>query len=364
MHLVSVISSKPFLLAYLSSLSSKTYRMIDTRIIVRGNRLIGLCIAVLAIGLNLTSCTKEPIEDSTPYTAVSTGNNEGFLYCSDYSGNFEIWKFEDEQHIQLTVDEEWDCWWPQISPSGGQILYYKSKAGRDANDFDNASLWVMTKSGQAQQELIAQDAFGWIMQGLANWSYDETQIVMAAVDPGIGTWQLYLTDPEGRSPERISTRDDVNYLDPIFDIDDQFVFCSVAPEGLTGEADHEIFKIDILTGEEIRLTNNSVSDHHPALSPDGEFLVYETLDDPSYLSIGKWSINELNLTTFSETVILEDDQINLFPKYDATGEYIYYTRLNVESFLMTGARLNRSDLSSSLLVPTDRNSFNLDPYSF
>ena len=112
------------------------------------------------------------------------------------------------------------------------------------------------------------------------------------------------------------------------------------------------------------MTNNNVSDHHPAVSPDGQHLLYETLADPSYLSIGKWSLIELNLSNFTEETILDDDQINLFPKYDDLGENIYYTRLNVESFLMSGARLNRDDKSSALIVPTDRNSFNVDPYSF
>lgn len=364
MNFMVLDSFKPFLPSYFSSLSSKTYQMIDKRFIVRGNKLIGLSIVLMGLAMSLNSCEKEPLSQPYAENSIPPTSDEGFLYCSDYTGNFELWKFENDEHTQLTSNKEWDSWWPKMSPMGDQILFYRSKSGRDVNDFDNASLHLMNSDGSGEIEILAQDANGWIMQGLANWSSDGTQIIMAAVDPEIGTWQLYISDNEGKQVERISTRDEANYLDPIFDRDDQAIFCSVTPEGLSGEENHEIFKIELTTGEEIRLTNNSVSDHHPAVSPDGKYLAYETLNDPTYLSLGKWSLKELNLRTYSEKTILEDDQINLFPVYDVAGENIYYTRLNVETFLMTGARFNRGDETTTLLVPTDRNSFNLDPYSF
>lgn len=287
----------------------------------------------------------------------------GFIYTSNASGSFEIWQAIGETHTQLTNDGDADKWWPRYSAESNKILFYSSDLSRDINDYSKASLWVMNTDGSEARELIPLGAFDWKLQGMAEWSFDGNKIVMCAVDPEIGTWQIYITDADGTMPKRISTRDEVDYLDPIFDHEAQQLYCITTPEGaeLT-DRNYEVFRIDIETGMEERLTNNDRRDNHPHLSPDGKTIVYESLVDPNYLSIGKWALMSLDLSTAAEKELLNDNHINLFPRFSVSGSDLYYTRMNIETVMMSVARLHMADSSTELIVDDAFQSLNADAF--
>ncbi len=312
----------------------------------------------------MAGCKKnnEPLA-TPPEDQVEVPETEGVVYASNASSSFEIWKLEGESSQQLTHFNDSDAWWPRYSSENASILFYSSKGTRDLNDYTSADLNVMDADGSNVKIIIATGANGWEQQGLANWSNDGERIVVAAEDPAIGRWQIYVCDLDGQNPTRISTRSGVDYLDPIFDLDDQSILCVTVPEGESNtESNYEVIRLHIADGLEERLTNNGRRDQHPAISPDGETVVYESLIDPEYLSIGKWALMELTLSSGNESTLLDNDHINLFPRYSKDGEYVIYTRLNVESFAMTVGRVNRSSGESKLLVSEEFQCMNGDPY--
>jgi len=322
---------------------------------------------LFALVCTLSACNRESTFES-PEIPTSDINDEqslnrGYVYTCDKSGSFEIWKFEAEELTQLTDEAQNDLWWPRYSNATDQIIYYRSKSNRDVNDFVDAELWVMNADGNDAKLLIGKGENGWDKQGLADWSHDGEQLIMAAVDPAIGTWQLFLMDVNTTDVTRLTQRDDANYFDPVFDIDDQYIYCVSTPDGYDqSESNHEIFRIAIADGFEERLTYNDRSDHHPYPSPDGSKLVFETLSDPDYLSIGKWSIHELDLASSKEEVVIEDDNINLFPRYSVEGDKIYYNTLSIESFGMKIARYDITSGEMSMLVDDYYNAMNVDPF--
>ena len=83
---------QPFFLLIFSSISSKLRSTSEKLAIVRGKRIVGIGLMALSMVVALSSCQKEEPELYNESTEVPPALSDGFLYCSDYSGNFEIWK--------------------------------------------------------------------------------------------------------------------------------------------------------------------------------------------------------------------------------------------------------------------------------
>ncbi|MEX2597551.1 MAG: hypothetical protein WEC59_11535 [Salibacteraceae bacterium] len=320
---------------------------------------LAICLATL-IGCNKDTDFAPP---EIPVNDPNEVNPTGFVYASNESGKFEIWSYEAETSRQLTDDDEVDSWWPRYNRNSDKILFYQSKSSRDVNDFENADLMLMNSGGQSVSTLIKSGSYDWSKQGMADWSNDGEQIVLTAVESSIGSWQVYITENQGTNPKRVSQRDDVNYLDPIFSIDDGFIYCSTIPEGEDNKEDnYEIVRIDIVSGNEERLTFNDFSDHHPHISPDGEHIVFESLTEPDYLGIGKWSLRTLDLESRSERNLLNNDFINLFPRYSADGKTVYFNQLNIETFIMNSSKMNLESNEVMSIFDGSYNTMNIDPY--
>lgn len=313
--------------------------------------------------LSLLACNKEDEPLSKPEDDAVATQEDGFVYASNAGSTFDIWMSKGSETTQLTHTSDAACWWPRISADKTKILYYMSDGTREINDFSTADLMVMDADGSNQEVLIASGANGWEQQGLANWSPDGRSIVLAAVDSVLGTWQIYTVDDKGQAPTRISPRANANYLDPIFDPSGNSIICATIPQGLD-ELDEniEIVRLNIGDSTEVRLTFNSQRDHHPTVSPDGSSIVFESLVDPDYLSIGKWALRKINLATGDESELLNNEHINLFPRYSRSGSYVLYTRLNVESFEMTIGKIDLRTNDRMLILNEDAHSLNPDPF--
>ena len=258
-----------------------------------------------------------------------------FYYCSDRTGNFEIFRRTDGVDEQLTNDPLVDSWWPRASPDGSTLLFYRSDvANRPAigganNNYDFASLWMLDVATDALTERIPLDANGWTTQGVADWSPDGTQIVMAAQStPDGGRWHIFVTDALGANPTRISTRTSL-YLDPSWSPDGTKIVCVAYPAGFTGTglAALEVHTMDADGSNELRLTNDSFRDHDPYYSPDGNEIAFETDIDPSFFGVGRWGLRAVSPDGATLRTIIEDMQINTLPQYSHDGSVIYFQRL-------------------------------------
>ena len=310
----------------------------------------------------LSACKKEAINPVDLPSSDDITASISCVYTQKIDGRFEICKSENGTHTVLTKANGLDKWWPKHSASRGETLFYQSDNSRDINDYGSASLWKLGANNESSL-VIAQGSYGWDKQGLCNWSYSGNEIAMAAVDSAIGTWQVYITNSNGENPRRITTRDDVDYFDPVFSLDGKKIYCSTIPENeVKLNSNIEIMRVDVASGQEERLTFNNFRDHHPDISPDESSVIYESLIDPDYLSIGKWAIKELDLSTSAEKIIVEDDNINLFPKYSSSEHLIYLTELNIESFQMKATIYNTSTNEKYDVNETENITMNPDPF--
>lgn len=323
-------------------------------------RTIGvLCLVIVTT----VACDKEPPIITVPDDPFEQEESITYLYASDETGKFEIWKSEGDTKTQLTSNTDYDNWWPKISPDNQSILFYQSTAGRDINDFTSASLWIMNSTGGEQKQIFPYGYEGWEMQGLANWSNDGERIVMAALDKALGHWQIFTCDHNGENLERISTNDSADYLDPVFARDDASIFCVRIPDGEDPKKENfELYELDVSTKAETRLTFNTFQDHHPDVSPDGTKLVYDSEVDPEYLTIGRWALKELDLQTLQERSLLEDNNLNFLPRYSRDGEFVFFIRLNILGTTTSVSRLQLKDGSVSRLLDNTFNSVNVDPF--
>ena len=143
---------------------------------------------------------KEAIETVEPDSKL--------IYSSNRSGNLEVWisDLDGKNSTQLTSDERYESNWPRVSPDRSKVLFYRAPKGAKENAYDQFSLWQLELHSQEVQELIPKGQYGWTTQGVADWSPDGSNIIMAA-SKDKGRWHLYVTDAKGRNPKRISKRE-------------------------------------------------------------------------------------------------------------------------------------------------------------
>ena len=156
------------------------------------------------------------------------------IYSSSRSGNLEIWisDLDGENQTQLTSDDRYESNWPRVSPDRSKVLFYRAPKGAKENAYDQFSLWQLDLDSQNTQELIPKGQYGWITQGVADWSPDGSKIIMAA-SKDKGRWHLYITDAYGKNPKQISKRQSL-YLDPSWSPDGKKIVFSAFPESYTG----------------------------------------------------------------------------------------------------------------------------------
>ena len=169
-------------------------------------------------------------------------------------------------------------------------------------------------------------------------------------------------DAFGNDATSISSRSDVDYLDPVFSPDGRYIYCVSIPEDEDPDSDnYELYSINIATSEEIRLTTNTWRDQRPDVSPDGDWLIFESLVDPEYLSIGKWTINKYNIRSKNVEVVLEEDQLNFHPKIISENT-IAFIRLDITKLHTGFFLLDLTTLETAPILNEKFNAINIDPY--
>lgn len=260
---------------------------------------------------------------------------ESFYFCSDRTGNYELFLLEDGQELQLTDDSAYDSWWPRLSPQGDRMLFYRTTiADRPAtggwdNNYDDASLWGMDYPDGMPEELIAKDANGWLTQGVADWSPDGTALVMAAQSSLDGNrWHLFVTEPDGTNPTRITTRTSL-YLDPSWSPDGTRIVCAAFPPDYTGTdlAFLEIYTMAADGTDELRLTDDDLRDHDPYWSPDGARIAFETAVDPDLFDVGRWALRTVAPDGTGLETVIDDGNINTLPRWSPDSTELYFHRL-------------------------------------
>ena len=252
----------------------------------------------------------------------STRNSITNIYKMDASGV--------EQPI--IIDDDHQDWWVRVSPNKDKMLWYKSsKSGKKYNNYKQAELWMANIDGTNPQKVIDLDDYNWKAQGVADWSPDGTEIVMAAEEKG-GHWHLFITDANGDNPQKISQRDAM-FLDPSWSPDGQKIVYTAVIDNYQGNIFNigqkfEIHVMDKDGSNEIQLTDDFLRDHDPYWSPDGTEIAFETWWDTNifHCGVGKWSIRKYNFDTEAVTDVVKDPQANAVPRWTEDSEKVYFNR--------------------------------------
>ena len=290
--------------------------------------ILGLLLMVLI----LSGCESAEMIDADA-DGNSDTNTIDIYFSSNRTGNFEIYRKQDEQLTALTNNPQYDSWWPRQSPDGRTMLFYRSlitdrpETGGHNNNYDDASLWSLDLISGITSELIAKNGNGWSSQGVVDWSPDGSKLLMAAVDANTNLWNLYVTDTAGQNPVKISQRASL-YLDPSWSpFGDQITYVAYPDEYFGFDLSRlEVFTANADGSNETRLTNDTLRDHDPYWSPDGAQIAFETAVDPDYVGVGKWALRTIELNTSLVSTLLDDGNINTLPRWSRDGSTLYFHR--------------------------------------
>ncbi len=259
----------------------------------------------------------------------TTTKNSKLIFSSNRTGNLEIWlaDLNGENEVQLTTDENYESNWPRVSPDRSKVLFYRAPKGSKENAYDQFSLWLLNLNDQSLVELIPHGSYGWQSQGVADWSPDGANIVMAA-SKDKGRWHLYMTDENGKNPKRISKRESL-YLDPSWSPDGSKIVFSAFPADYKGTKlnNLEIFISDTNGNNEQRLTFDKLRDHDPYWSPDGNWIAFESEMHPLYWLLGKWALRITHVNSGETKDLLNDGHVNTLPRWSPDSEQLYFHRL-------------------------------------
>lgn len=230
------------------------------------------------------------------------------------------------QPVQLTSDPTVEHDWPRPSPDGTKILFYTAAPGSTVTDIDTNNLWVMDADGSNQRLVIPRGAYGWTRQGHVEWSPSGQQLVMAA--GGAMTTDLYVTGADGTAPRRITDRGTHMAIDPSWTPDGRAVlFIGCPTESPTcWWWEYEVYRVDVATGVEQRLTNDGFADFDPYMSPDGTQVVW--LRCTGLFPFGPWSVFGASAASvpLQAVPLVDDGNINSSVDFSSDGSRLLFSR--------------------------------------
>ena len=276
----------------------------------------------------------------TTSTALSTSR---LAFDSNRTGTWQVFteNLDGSSSTQLTWDPAYDSWWPKISPDRTHVLFYRTPAGTHDTDFTQTSLWVMDSTGGGVRRLLAAGAYGWALQGHAEWSPDGAHLVMFAGSSS--SPQIVVTAADGTNPRVVRHREGSN-LDPSWSPDGSRLLFVGCPGQVCLDSQYEVFSLRTDGTDERQLTSDAVRDHDPYFSPDGATVAWlrQTPDR-------SWSIFAMHADGGSKRAVVSDGIITSKPAWSLDGSRLYFHRLDPGllrvSYALYTARLDGSGLT-------------------
>ncbi len=258
-------------------------------------------------------------------TEAESDKNIEIYYYSKRDGANNIYKSNlNGDETPIIVDPDNHDWWIRVSPDKQRILWYKSPIDVSSNDefnnYDEAELWMADSDGTNPEKVIDLADYNWSAQGVADWSPNGDELVMAARENN--NWRIYITDNVGKNPVRISQDSNVDYADPSWSPNGQkIVYSKFVGLNL------EIHIMDRDGTDEIQLTDDDAFQNYDAYwSPDGTEIAFEskwTMLDCFLL--GKWAIRKYNFETGLTTDVIKDDNRNGLARWTKDSDKIYFS---------------------------------------
>lgn len=308
---------------------------------------IKFLIPLLCISFFFIHCFED--EPTEPEESVLNGQSYEIMYYSKREGIVNIYKLTKEGvEIPIIEDEQHQDWWPRVSPDKKTMLWYKSPKSGDYNNYEEAELWMANVDGSNQRKVLDLKDNNWTAQGVADWSPDGKELVMAATDE-TGHWHLFRTDTNGKIIKKLTTRNSL-FGDPSWSPDGSKIVYTAYPADYTGSPIN-FFKLEIHTmnkdgSNEKRLTFDDERDHDPYWSPDGKEITFESQYELLHCLLGKWAVRKVILSSGETVDVVKDGNLNGVTRWSPNSDKLFFPRIICGDF--------------AILVSTDRMGNNME----
>lgn len=275
----------------------------------------------------------------------------------------QVWrmKADGSEPTRLTNDPDHEIHWARPSPDSTKILFYKQAKGSGVNSPETNVLWIMNADGSNQHQILAPGQHGWKHFGHAEWSPDSKRIVQLV---GLDfTNQIAIINADGSNPVQITNKikiegQDASAIDPSWPSNNTILYirqwnCLL----LCGNQD--IYEVNLQSGIETRLTNDTDLNFDPYLSPDGKTYVWLRFNC-------LWCQADLYKASASETPLnpqplIADGGTNTNGTFSPDGQYFVFAKreFNLKTYIYrikldgTGlTRISRANDGSNEEVPS------------
>lgn len=243
-------------------------------------------------------------------------------FDSNRNGNYEIYimNADGSNIINITNTPDYDEVMPAVSPDGHTVVFMKAKH----YDFASNELWAADADGSNVRQLTHNSS----ADGHADFAPDSRHIVYVSWRDG--NEELYIMNIENGEDRRI-TFNNASDNDPDWSPDGAYIsFKSTRAYTDSSEADfldirYEIFEMDTAGNNAVQLTNDSLSDHDPDYSPDGNDIAFLRVFEDNTNDVCIMERNGNNIKNLSVT------GDNWYTSFSPDGQYIAFCSTRDES---------------------------------
>ena len=199
--------------------------------------------------------------NASPATPAWSPDGKKIAFVRKFGGNSEVYVMNADGGVQQRLARGVDPAW---SPNGKAIAFVREHAG-------NAEVYLMNADGSEQRNLTRNVA----RDHAPVWSPDGKKIAFTR-ERGDNN-EVYVMDADGTG-QRNLTRNAARDEDPVWSPEGQRIaFARKVPWGAGGVGGQfEIFVMNADGSGQRKLTRNLSGDFHPAWSPDGRKIVFES----------------------------------------------------------------------------------------
>ncbi len=230
---------------------------------------------------------------------------------------------------------------PNISPSGGQIVYVGQERTSDGKTL---YLLVIMDSNGENRKVIARQA---VALEHPIWSPDGNYIAYSAIVSSLNltfqqnpVWEIFLYDVEMGTHYQLTKGTSSNRCPTWMPKGDKLIFSSqIASTNTLG-----IVEVDVKTGEMALLVDAKMLDEtYPAVSPDGKMIAYSI--SPSLEENADIYVFDLSTeNTIQLTGLNRDDGHDALPAWDPDGKMIYFQTYRTGRYAIWAINIDGSDL--------------------